>query len=178
MDSINQNQPENNRKNLRAEEAVAKIRELVEQAETCFFCTGLNQPGPFNTRPMTALKVDDLGNIWFLSAIDSHKNKDIAENPHVQLLFRGKTYSDFLSLSGEALLTRDQQIIKELWNPLIKTWFTEGQTDPRITVIKFVPDQGYYWDTKHGVVVSFAKQIAGAITGQTLDDSIEGSIFL
>ncbi len=178
MDSINKNQPEDNRKNLQAEAAIEKIKDLVQQAETCFFCTGLGKEGPFNTRPMTALKVDDLGNIWFMSAIDSHKNADISESSSVQLLFRGKTYSDFLSLYGEALVTQDKQVIKSLWNPLIKTWFTEGEDDPRISVIKVVPEQGYYWDTKHGVIVSFAKQLAGAITGVTLDDSIEGSINL
>ena len=27
-------------------------------------------------------------------------------------------------------------------------WFTEGVRDPRITVIKVTPEDGYYWDTK------------------------------
>lgn len=59
---------------------------------------------------------------------------------------------------------------------MIKTWFTEGVDDPRITVIKVVPSEGYYWDTKHGRLVAFIKQLAGAALGKTLDDSIEGSI--
>ena len=59
---------------------------------------------------------------------------------------------------------------------MIKTWFTEGVDDPRITVIKVTPEDGYYWDTKHGTIVSFAKQLVGAAIGQTLDDSIEGTL--
>ena len=58
----------------------------------------------------------------------------------------------------------------------MKTWFTEGKDDPRITVIKFTPEEGYYWDTKHGQVVAFAKQMIGAALGKTLDDSIEGEL--
>jgi len=43
-------------------------------------------------------------------------------------------------------------------------------------VIKVTPSDGYYWDNKHGQAVAFIKQIAGAIMGKTLDDSIEGKI--
>lgn len=28
----------------------------------------------------------------------------------------------------------DKALIKELWEPILKTWFTEGQDNPRITV--------------------------------------------
>ncbi|MGE3509589.1 MAG: pyridoxamine 5'-phosphate oxidase family protein [Vicinamibacterales bacterium] len=34
------------------------------------------------------------------------------------------------------------QKIDELWEPLAKTWFTEGKDDPRITVIKVAPRRG------------------------------------
>jgi hypothetical protein len=37
------------------------------------------------------------------------------------------------------------------------------------------PD-GYYWDTKHGHAVALVKMIAGALSGKTLDDSIEGTL--
>ncbi|MBA3960704.1 MAG: hypothetical protein H0X40_02230 [Chthoniobacterales bacterium] len=39
MDSINQNQPEDNRADLSANEAVAKIKELVESADLFFSTT-------------------------------------------------------------------------------------------------------------------------------------------
>ena len=176
MDSINQQQPEDNKKDLGGQEAAAKIKELAEQADCCFFCTDLQAGKPFATRPMSAQKVDDQGNIWFLSADDSHKNGEIGSNPYVQLLFQGSRHSDFMSLFGRATISRDKAKIEELWQPLVKTWFTEGKDDPRITVIKVAPESGYYWDTKHGTMVAFAKMVAGAITGQTLDDSIEGNI--
>ena len=121
-------------------------------------------------------KIDDDGTLWFLSASDSHKNRHIQEDPYVQLLFKGSDYSDFLTLYGEATITTDKSKIHELWEPVLKTWFTEGKDDPRITVIRFEPIEGYYWDTKHGQVVAFAKQLIGAALGKTLDDSIEGKI--
>lgn len=176
MDSINQQQPEKNREDLQSAEAWKKVKELAEKASSCFFCTRISSKDMITTRPMSVQQVDDHGHCWFLSADDSHKNADIEEDPSVQLFFQGSKHSDFLTLYGIATISRNRQKIDELWNPILKTWFTEGKDDPRITVIEFVPREGYYWDTKHGQLVAFAKQLAGAVTGKTLDDSIEGKL--
>ena len=178
MDSINKNQPEENEKNLMGQEAIEKIKILIDKANSCFFCTKIKSNQSFSTRPMSVQEVDDEGNLWFLSAEDSHKNDELSEDPYVQLLFQGSQYSDFLSVYGKASVITDKAKIKALWKPVLKTWFTEGENDPRITVIKVKPDEGYYWDTKHGIMVAMVKRLAGAIVGKTLDDSIEGTIKL
>lgn len=176
MDSINKQQPEQNRANLTGPEAIEKIKDLVSKAQSCFFCTDIKSGKPFATRPMSVQKVDTDGNIWFLSASDSHKIEHIQSDPSVQLLFQGSSHSDFLNVFGKATVSRDKQKITELWEPLLKTWFTEGIEDPRITVIKVEPEDGYYWDTKHAMPIAFAKQLIGAVTGTTLDDSVEGTL--
>lgn len=176
MDSINKQQPENNFKDLIGAEALEKIKELAKKAGSSFFCTKIKSGEHFNTRPMAAEHIDDEGNFWFLSANDSHKNADIEADPAVQMLFQGSTYSDFLTLYGKATISTDRQKIEELWDPTMKTWFTEGIDDPRITVIKFSPAEGYYWDTKHNMLVAMAKRAYGAIVGETYDDSIEGEV--
>ena len=176
MDSINQQQEEENMKDLHGSEANEKIKELVNKTKTCFFCTSLQAGKPFATRPMSVQKLDDDGVFWFLSSNDSHKNQDLQSDPNVQLLFQGSAHSDFLNLYGTATISEDKEKIKELWEPLLKTWFTEGVDDPRISVIKVEPVEGYYWDTKHGNAVAFVKMVAGAIIGKTMDDSIEGNL--
>jgi general stress protein 26 len=176
MTSINQRQPEQNHQNLAGPDAVAKIRELAEGAGTCFFCTAITTGAPIPTRPMAVQQVDDEGSLWFLSAIDSQQNAQLAQDDSVQLMFQGSSHSDFLTLHGRATVTTDRAKINELWKPLLKTWFTEGSDDPRITVIQVRPTEGYYWDTKHNRVIVFAKIVAGAVTGKTFDDSIEGRL--
>ena len=176
MDSINRNQPEENRADLNSQEAIEKIKELVDKAETCFFCTAVTTHDSVGARPMAVQEVDDAGHLWFLSASDSHKNAELTNDSHVRLYFQGSAHSDFLLLDGTASVSRDKQRIKELWKPILKTWFTEGENDPRITVIRFKPSQGYYWDTKHGMAVAGIKMLIGAATGKTLDDSIEGRL--
>lgn len=176
MDSINKQQPEDNYQDLQGEEAREKIKELNKKASSCFFCTNVQQGQPFVTRPMSVQKLDDEGNFWFLSAKDSHKNQELAADPAVQLLFQGSDYSDFLHIVGVATISEDRQKIKEFWNPMLKVWFTEGVDDPRISVIKVEPVEGYYWDTKNNKAVAFVKRAVGAIVGKTIDDSIEGRL--
>ena len=176
MDSINRNQPEKNREHLQSREAIEKIKLMVEKAETCFFCTAVTVADSVGARPMAVQEVDDAGNLWFLSADDSHKNAEVKQDSRVRLYFQGSKHSDFLLLDGVATISRDKKRIKDLWKPIMKTWFTEGQDDPRIMVIKVSPHEGYYWDTKHSVAVAGIKMLIGAATGKTLDDSIEGRL--
>ena len=127
---------------------------------------------------MSTQEVDDSGNLWFLSDKDSTKNMEINDDDHVQLLFSGSAHSDFLSVYGKATILYDKEKIKELYEPIVKAWFKEGKDDPNISVIKVAPEEGYYWDTKHGKLVSLAKIMASMVTGKTMEDGIEGKIKL
>jgi general stress protein 26 len=175
MNSIHQQQPEEIRENLRGLDAVAKIQEIVGKSPNCFFST-MAPNGLTDTRPMNVRQVDPAGNLWFLSACDSHKNEELGTNPVVELYFQGSPHSDFMHLKGPATISRDRSKIEELWEPAIRTWFTEGKDDPRITVIKVEPIEGYYWDTKHGNAIAGIKMIIGAAIQKTLDDSVEGTL--
>lgn len=176
MDSINQQQPEPNRENLQAEEAIEKIQAIVRKSQTCFFCTVVASNSFPQARPMTVLEVDNQGHLWFLSADDSHKNLELKADHAVTLFFQGSKHADFLQLNGKATLSRDQSKIDELWEPVFKTWFTGGKDDPRITVIEVIPTDGYYWDNRHGNAIAGVKMLIGAMLGKTLDDSIEGHL--
>jgi general stress protein 26 len=178
MNSIDKDQNEKNFENLIGKEGVAKIKEFVKKSGTCFFCTAMVQNRAFETRPMAPQTVDDEGHIWFLSAKDSYKNLELEEIPKAQLLFQGSPYSNYLSLFGSVKISQDKNKIHELWEPTMKTWFTEGKDDARITVLQFIPSEGYYWDTKNGVAVATIKRLFGAVVGETHDDSIQGNIIV
>ncbi|WP_306396509.1 pyridoxamine 5'-phosphate oxidase family protein [Telluria beijingensis] len=176
MDSINRNQPEENRRDLAGVDAIERIKDMIDDADSCFFCTGDGHGPSRGVRPMSVRETDDAGAIWFLSSIDSHKNQELQANPTVKLFFQSGKHSGFLELDGLAEISQDKARIKQLWNSMLKTWFTEGEDDPRITVIKVVPKIGYYWDNKHGDAVAGVKVAVGAVIGKTLDDSIEGTL--
>jgi len=164
------------RHDLLSREAVEKIKELAAKAETCFFCTHLSASQPIQTRPMSVQKVDDQGNLWFLSAADSHKNEEIHSDRFVTLLFQCSSRSGFLQINGTATIARDPALIDELWDPVAKNWFEKGKEDPRLTIIKVTPADGYYWGNKHGNTVAGLKMMVGTLLGKNMDDSVEGRL--
>jgi general stress protein 26 len=160
---------------LSRSEANQKIKELAKKADVCLFTTSLTSL-PLTTRPMSTRDVDDDGTIWFFSRKDSSKNREIAADNRVQLFYSNLSNSEFISLYGTATIIKDDDKAKELWSAIAKTWFNEGYNDPELTLLKIEPEEGYYWDTKDGKVISLLKMVAGAVTGKELDSGIEGRI--
>ncbi|HTE25613.1 pyridoxamine 5'-phosphate oxidase family protein [Flavitalea sp.] len=152
-----------------------KIQDIARDADICLFATNLTRL-PISARPMSTQKVDDQGNLWFLSSKSSVHNEDIGKDGRVQLFYTHKGSSEYLSVYGEATILVDREIAKELWSPIVKAWFPEGVDDPELTIIKVVPSDAYYWDTKNNKTVSLLKIIAGAVTGKTMDDGVKGKI--
>jgi general stress protein 26 len=161
-------------KNLVESEAVSKIREIAS-GEIAMLCTFATAPA-MHTRPMATAAIDDDGTLWFLSRRDSGKNRDIAMNPIVELVYAVPSKSAYLNVHGTAAILHDQRKIDELWSFFAKTWFTEGKDDPEITLLRVRPMRGHYWDTKHNKMVQLAEIAVGAMLGKTMDDGIEGSL--
>jgi general stress protein 26 len=170
-----ENQANDNRKDLFNRKAINKLKELTEEARVCMFETILPSP-PYNLRPMNIMETDDSGKLWFFSKKDSDKNREISHNPHVQLSFSNLGDSEYLSIYGRAEIVIDRQKFGELWNPLVKAWFPEGKDDPNLSLICVTPLNVYYWDTQHNKMVTLFKLAASAISGKTMDDSVEGEL--
>lgn len=162
-------------KDLTGKEGIQKLKELAKEIDFCMFCTNVNQL-PFSTRPMSTRDVDDEGNIWFFSRAGSGKNLELKQDDQVQLLYAKPGSSEFLSVYGHADVIKDKKKAEELWSVFAKTWFSEGTDDPELTIIRVRPQECYYWDTKSNKMVSLLKIVAGAVTGEQKDDSIQGTI--
>lgn len=155
---------------LDGDEAVRKIRDIVDKAETCFLVT---QGG---VRPMGVRECDEDGTLWFLSDKHSRKNAQIAADGEVALYFQATEHSGFLHLTGQATVLHDRALIDKLWSPMLRVWFNEGKDDPCISVIRVQPVGGQYWDNKHGDAVAGVKMLIGAALGKPLDDGEMGKL--
>lgn len=162
------------RENLSGRGAIAKMAQIATAARICLF--GTHAGRTLVVRPMAVQGVDGKGNVWFLSGRSSAKNRQIARNSRVQLIFANVGKAQYLNLHGVASVHDDAKTRRAHWTPLAKTWFHEGVDDPETTVVKVRIEGGYYWDTEHGKTVAFLKTAVGAVTGRTFDDSVEGSV--
>ena len=169
--------PKPNNQNLSAQDAIDKLKELIKSESICHFCTNLAKQ-PISSRPMSTQKVDDEGNIWFMSSIKSGKNEEIEKNNSVQLFYSNPSNYEFLSVFGKASIHTDREKIYELWSPFAKAWFEDGKDDVDISLIKVEPEESYYWDTKSNKMISMIKMLAAMVTGSAPDDGVEGKLHI
>mgnify|MGYP006343544411 FL=1 len=162
-------------KNLYSNEAIDKLKSLIDGNKIAIFCTELTKL-PIQSRPMAVQEVDDEGNLWFISSENSNKNCEIKKDDDVQLFFSNSANSQFLSFYGHATIYTDPEKIEEIWNPVAKAWFEDGKEDQDISVIKVSPKDVYYWDTKDGKIISIFKIAGAALLGTKPDISVEGKL--
>lgn len=162
--------------NLKSGEALKKMTEMVEDIDFAMLLTDLKSQ-PIHAVPMSTKKVDDQGNIWFLSGLNSEHNTNIVKSPEVQLLYSDISDMEFISIYGRASIVADQAILKDLYGKSDDAWFN-GVDDPNLTAIKIVPEEAYYWDNKHNKYISLFKMGVAAITGKKADVGEKGRLNL
>lgn len=161
---------------LNKDESRKKLRELVDDIKIAMMITGFNRK-PVSAVPMTSKKVDQEGNIWFLSLRNSDHNNDLLKNNDVQLLYSEPSDMEYLSVYGEAEITTKKSILQDLYNKADENYFS-GLEDPNLTAIKVKPQEAYYWDTKTNKYVTLFKMGVGAITGNEQDIGEKGKLDL
>lgn len=163
-------------KNYTDQEAHEKMRSLVEDIKVAMMVTGFEQK-PLDAIPMRSQKVDEEGNIWFLSPRDSDHNENIARKGEVQLLFSNPPGHEYLSIYGKGEITGNRKTLEDLYNKLSDNWF-DGVDDPNLTAIKFTPKEAYYWDSKDNKYVSLFKMGIAAATGKEQEIGKKGKLEL
>jgi general stress protein 26 len=162
--------------NLHNQEAIDKLKELVDKIDIGMMCTYAPGQQFIHAVPMSRQEVDEDGNIWFLFSAKSETFDNLQKDQRVSVLFSDiKSYS-FLSVSGRASATRDESRIDKYWNKMMEGWFEKGREDPDIRVLRVMPTDAYYWDTKTNKLVTFLKVAASAISGAKMDVGRDGEL--
>lgn len=161
-------------KDLYSDEAKAKIKELAVDIDFAIMVTKLDAK-PLHLVPMSTKKVDDNGDIWFLSGKNSHHNVNLESDNDVHLVYSDKGSMKFLNVYGKGYITTDKNIIRELYQSTDDAWF-EGVDDPNLTAIRVEPRQAFYWNPKANKLISLLQMGVGAITGNEPDLMNEGEL--
>jgi|SRR5690554_6163459 len=163
------------KENLTQTEAKKKFREMVDEIKIAMFATNLSQK-PIDVAPMYTKRVDESGNLWFLSSKDTDHSHNILQDSNCQL-FYGNGSSDFLSVYGRAELLNDRDAINSLYEKTDNSYYN-GSDDPTLRAIKFTPEQAAYWTVEGNKLVSLFKMGIAAITGQGQDLGTSGKMDL
>jgi len=142
-----------------------KLRDLTQDIKMVMLST-LAEDGTIHSRPMDAQEVDAEGNIWFFTSTSSGKVASIKNHPQINLAYVSTEKGTYVSVVGSAELIQDRQKEKELWAPMLNTWFPDGIDDPDLTLLKVGVETAEYWDAPQGKMVQFVGIAKAALTGQ------------
>jgi general stress protein 26 len=144
------------------------LYDLLKEFDTAMMITEGAHPQT-HARPMAIAELQRDADAYFVASLDSPKVKEIEANGHVTLTFQSAR--QFAALYGTVSVVRDRAQIDRLWNEAWKVWFPKGKDDPSITLLKFTPDHGEYWNNAGMQGIKYALKAVSAYVSGTTPDS-------
>src|SRR5271170_1091235 len=90
--------------------------------------------GGLRSRPMIIAENCSDGELWFATALDSAKVREIEREPMVNLALQ--KHDACISISGKAEIVRDRAMVEGFWKETWKPWFPKGKSDPNLGLVK------------------------------------------
>lgn len=123
------------------EKKLDELYELIKDIEIAMMTTR-RADGHLVTRPMATQDHGPMGDLWFVTDIDTHKVEELEQDPHIGIGYLDGRTREWVSVSGTATISQDRAKIRELWEPDWKMWFGDeggerdgGPDDPRLALI-------------------------------------------
>lgn len=129
---------------MRTESTFATLREQIEDIKIAMLTT-VDDDGDLRSRPMATLEVEDDGDLWFFTRIDSPKARETQRERRVNVAYAAPSANRYVSVSGRAELVYDRARIDKLWRPEFRLYFPEGRDDPSLVLLRVTPDAAEYW---------------------------------
>lgn len=164
------------KENLKNEEAIHKLKDMIHSISVGMLCTHTEDDKHVHAVPMGTQEVDEEGNIWFLFSSESESYQHLQTDKSVCLLYADPGNNQFLSIHGNMEISQEQDRIDKYWNNVIKSWFSKDKDEPGLLVLKVIPAEAHYWDTKSNRLVTFFKTAISGITGQETDTGRCGNL--
>ncbi len=123
---------------------VEELKRLLARFDTGLLTTR-GGDGHYHSRPMSlqARSLED--GLWFATTEGTAKVADLEADPHCGVVFhdggRGDTY---VSLSGEARLVRDREVVRQQWSESWRPWFPDGPDQQDLVLIHVRPEHAEF----------------------------------
>ena len=85
----------------------------------------------------------------------------------VEMVLIDKDYQAVVK--GHLSVATDPKLVDKFWSPIVGAWYPDGQTDPKLMMLKFQPRDAAVW-ASHGNPIRFLFEVAKAnLTGTQAD---------
>lgn len=148
--------------------ALVKLTELIDEIQFAMMTT-VESDGSLRSRPMATHREPGQtldGVLWFFTSAEAPKTDEVRDDRHVNLSYASPGGGKYVSISGTAMLVRDQARIDQFWNPKYKAWFPKGKDDPALELIRVDVSKAEYWETPGSTVVHAIGFLKAVVTGR------------
>ena len=125
---------------------------------------------------MATVEVDKDGNAWFFSNEYSGKVGQISENNELNLIYAHPGKSTYLNIFGIGSIVIDREKMKQLWTPMVQSWFPDGIDDPHLCLLRVDTKQAWYWDNTSSKMVIFFNALTAVIRGKKYEEGEHGEL--
>lgn len=151
-----------------------KISDLIQGMHVAML-TSIDADDRLVSRPMSVLKMDGQGVFWLFADTNS---TTVNQLDRVNLSFTDGEVSTYVSIAGHGEVSNERSLVHELWSPLMRPWFPDGEESPNLALLKIKPQTVEYWDSGHGKMVRMFALAASAIAHKPLGMGDHGTIDL
>ena len=145
-------------------QALAKLRGLIKDVTVAMVVT-VGIDGALHSRPMATREIEPDGTLWFFTADDSLKAREIADEHQVNVVYADPRQQKYVSVSGTATIVRDPEKNRQLWIPMAKVFFPHGADDPRLALLRIQVESAEYWDAPANRMVQLFQLARAAFAG-------------
>jgi general stress protein 26 len=154
---------------------LGELRKLVEGIETAMMTTH-GRDGMLVSRPMATQKRAPGADFWFVTAEGTDKLDEVARDSRVNLAYYRDRTREWVSIAGEATISRDRALIRKLHAPDWRAWFPDeggkkdgGPEDPRLVLIGVHARSAQYLRVDKPQPLMLFEFVKGMVTGKQPD---------
>jgi general stress protein 26 len=118
---------------------LAALRERVSKVRTVMLTT-TDERGTLSSRPMTVQYLVESGDVLFVVDRDADWVSPSMEAVNVAFVDGSSTW---ISVAGRAVVDDDSQLLDDLWDPMLDTYFPDGRANA--VVLRVESDRWEYW---------------------------------
>lgn len=120
-----------------------RLNKLMSDFDTAMLVTRAADGG-LHARPLAIADHRDEGLLYFATAAESQKVRELEQDAHVNVTMQDKRR--FVSVTGTARLVSDRALVDQLWSEAWKVWFPKGKDDPSLRILIVDAIEASYWD--------------------------------
>lgn len=142
----------------------ALIGKLIEDIDISMLTT-IAADGDLVSRPLSTQRASfDGKRVWFLTEADSPKIAEIRRHGKVNLAYASKEKNTYVSLAGDARVSRDRARIEEFWSDAMKAFFPKGKDDPNLVLLEVEVRTVEYWDGPSSLLGKMISFVVARVT--------------